>query len=437
MLVQTREKVHSNGYQMIATERSHLFQFPVSHYSLQPGVFRIVLHVPIMKDESELRVFSYVPLPIPVSDKSLVSFVPEQSIIAVRDDDKYFRTMSTADLAKCSKVGDHFNCPNANTRMAANKESIIEFSPEARCSYHMWRRQLSLAEEHCTKELSGLYNAVFQVGSDRFVAYTTETRQVTVDCPNNDPIKAEVYAPRTDFTLADGCSAKVADLMVGTADLTILGTGRVQPIQWDSAPELVLQGLNITWFEQQRDSGRTMPHNIREATELMKRDQAIALLDSEQEGMEDTQDKLKAAAATALLWSKVEAIPIAGGLAGITLLIVKATVRHMATKRRIQDKCDEVAAEAGQLKSSRRSEAGPAQAIQCFSVSDVSRRSSLQHTRSSHSTYAAGESRSGPLLPPRRRAPASEPVYASTQDAPEAPECNVHRNVPGEQVFSA
>jgi hypothetical protein len=434
IIIQTGAKVHSKGYNMVATERSHLFQFPTSHYSVEPGVFRVVVHIPIMKADSELRVFSYLPLPIPISEKTLVTFAPEQDVIAVEEkEDEFYRTMSTADLAKCHKVGDHYNCPNANTRLVANKETLINFAPEARCTYHMWRRQISMAEDHCTKRLSNLFNNVIQVGADRFACYTTETRQVTVYCEGRRPVKAEVTAPRTDFELADGCIAKIGEVMMATADLVLEGTGVVQPIQWNSAPDKILQGLNITWYENQRSAGRVMPNTVKAATDLMNKETALTALDKGQEMVGKT-------AAAALLWSHLEILPIAGAFITIALTVFKTQVQHRATDAKIANIMRKnKAIENGQGETSMR-EARPAQASQCFSESEVSQRNSLrnQRARSSNSTYTTGETRSGPLLPPRRRAPASEHIYASAEGAPEAKhECTVFRKTAEDLVFSA
>jgi hypothetical protein len=290
-----------------------------------------------------------------------------------------------------------------------------------------------MAEEHCTKRLSNLFNNVIQVGANRFACHTTDTRQVTVCCEGRRPVKAEVTAPRTDFVLADGCSARIGEVMMATADLVLEGTGVVQPIQWNSAPDKILQGLYISWYEDQRNSGRVMPNTVKTATDLMNKETALSALDQGQEVVKKT-------AAAALLWSHLEILTIAGAFITIALTVFKTQVQHKATDAKIANMMRQNKASAnGQGETSVRGNSA-VQASQCFTESETSRRSSLhlQRGRSPNATVTSDDSRSGPLLPPRRRTPVSEPIYVSAQDAPEAtPQCNVLRSVPEERGFCA
>jgi hypothetical protein len=304
-------KAKSSGYVTLASERSHLYQLETSFWSVEPGVVHIALHVPMHRPNTEFRLKEYLSLPAPLSTRTLIDLAPEDNIIAIRDDNEFFRTTTTADLAKCEVLEDHYYCPTGNVRFEATKAALPTLRPQSQCIYYLFKQLASDADKACPKKLLPFFNDVRQIGTTRFVAYVTHTQQVTIICASrkiND--KRTIRAPRTDFDLAEGCEIVFDDPvnMGASSGQVVKGFGSLQTIVWDSSAPSSHEGLDVTWYERRRDHDHIdMPSGLTEAKQLEHSETALQAL-QDAEWYDRLWDIAQAAAGTTSLVTGVGAM---------------------------------------------------------------------------------------------------------------------------------
>jgi hypothetical protein len=237
----------------------------------------VAIHVPIAKDGSTLRLYQYVPLPINIAD-SLITFTPEHDIIAVSADERFFRTTTTASLARCTRIGTNHHCPDGNVLYSADKDSLETFGSEQQCIYSMYMHKRREIEEQCPMAFTDPTNTIVQVSNNRFTAFSPEEHLITVSCPHGRPEKARMEPPRMDFTLPDGCTADFSGIFKATALIQLTAQDDIStPVSFERFGENI-RGVNAKWYEEQRRNNPALPKDIRQAAlfqDRVHRDEAI------------------------------------------------------------------------------------------------------------------------------------------------------------------
>ena len=257
------------GYDLMITEKIHLFQLEATAIMHPNGQLAIILHVPVSRPEGKLKLFQLAPLPFPIRDDLWLTFAPEHDVIAVNEDSNRFRTMTKEELGACKHFEDTFHCDNGNVALFA--DAATTFDPKGVCVRHLYNRSMAAAQRDCPKQISKPYNQAVQINAHTFLIYTTASRYVDINCINTDTEqnqhrRREINMPRTMLTLEPGCRASVANTLEVTAAPDFERDDESFSFSWAEKPEQLLEGLDADTYTAARDKEHLhVPTDVTEA----------------------------------------------------------------------------------------------------------------------------------------------------------------------------
>jgi hypothetical protein len=261
----------SAGYTLSITERAHLFQLDTTTIMNPAGNLTILLHVPIARPASFLRLYQLLPLPFPYSPDIWILFDPRHDVIGIADDGSAFRTMPRSALDACRHFGDTFVCPEGNTALQDTPLHDTPFHPDGRCIRALFARRATDAETNCPRELTAPYNDVLQVSPASFVVYSTVDRSAVVTCPaleGEEPalLRLPIDAPRSSLSMRPGCTAVIDGIMTVATAPEFTDDDRSFSFSWPSDIKLLLGRLNISAYQHARDDlHRLAPSDVNAA----------------------------------------------------------------------------------------------------------------------------------------------------------------------------
>jgi transposase InsO family protein len=203
-----QQRVTKAGFKLLIEGPMNLHQCDISFYTTGKGI-AIFVHVPISDQEDLMKVYEYIPMPIPDEDNKdfFLTVQPKETILAVNKDNTRFKLLTKEQLNACKKIRDIFFCENMNVVRLADEDSEKDHEF---CLLSLKKQRYDDVRRFCPITVAPLRDRVQQINALEFIVQQKESTQGGVLCPEND--EEGSFAPRrnTKITLAPGCTGETA-----------------------------------------------------------------------------------------------------------------------------------------------------------------------------------------------------------------------------------
>jgi hypothetical protein len=186
--------------------------------------FDIFLHVPLVQPNSAMTVYRHVPLPMAIDEDLELEVNPMIDFLAISNDGKFFKTLSSAQLNLCRKIADHFVCNHQNVvRKAPETLDSVEID-DGICAWSLFLRKFDFAKKACNAHIKSRSSKAFQLSANAFLLYNHKPEVVAITCRNHSTdIKRNLQVHKaTKIPLPAGCSAETEEFVLHASDAGFL-----------------------------------------------------------------------------------------------------------------------------------------------------------------------------------------------------------------------
>ena len=252
-----------HDYVLLANTESDVLQCETSFVTHEHGL-TVIVHVPMAKSGDLLTVYQHVPLPYGVQDDLYLTIKPEQDIIAISDDRKTFRTMTSEDLSRCRQLGRQFICDHGNlARMVGGQE-------EDSCVYHLFMKNFDQIKKTCPVHLVGPTEGAIAISGTEFIILSPKPTIGTINCHGFELDQFQVNRI-TRITLEPGCTA-YTDEFSATSSFDVETIVPTRSFAWNADVKELLDNLDVEKYIRlaSRASNQTkVPTAVQHAKEWM------------------------------------------------------------------------------------------------------------------------------------------------------------------------
>ena len=188
------------GLKLVSLAVEDIFVYQTSHVVYTDGKCRIIVHVPAIRDEALLQLHEFIPTPVSLGvENHFVVPRPEGgTILAVNMEANVFRVMSLTDLNACTRLLQHYQCPNSN---------VFDKRMEGSCLMALFKSDHDQIREHCLLELSPPRDYLAQISATVFLLFHTDDSYVDLTCGPQSPVRRELFKGLRRIQLVPGCKA--------------------------------------------------------------------------------------------------------------------------------------------------------------------------------------------------------------------------------------
>jgi hypothetical protein len=230
-------------------------QIPTSFVATEVGD-DIMLHVPLIREGSEMNIHRHIRLPIPITTEYQLEISSPLEYIAVNSDGSLYKTISQQEMADCRQMGDFFACERGNTARKSpvthgvKRDLYEDDKDEALCLYALFKQEYVLANRTCQRHISKRTSDVVQLSPTTFAVYNAVPHQGIIKCRNTSaPYKKSFSAH--DLVLLDlpsGCRAETRSHVFSSGDAGFTrDTGEwMVHYSWPHKISALTHGLNMS-----------------------------------------------------------------------------------------------------------------------------------------------------------------------------------------------
>jgi predicted negative regulator of RcsB-dependent stress response/HAMP domain-containing protein len=190
------EMSSKSGYSFITRELTHLYQLPVGFVSTTDGQLKIIMDIPMLKDDALLTIYEYLPLPIALNDTELsVEIEVEKEIIAINKDRTGFLLLSKTQLGACPSTDGLFVCPSTNY-LLRNWEGF--------CISALLMKREEAVNNLCQSTILPERTEIIQTERSTFYVHHPRMTTLTIECPKR-PVEYREFRGTQRIDLADQC----------------------------------------------------------------------------------------------------------------------------------------------------------------------------------------------------------------------------------------
>ena len=177
-IMQLSKKMREAGYSLGLGKYEDLFECTTSHIVYPNGSMNIMIHIPAYKDASKLKIMEYTGMPITLTDgekRMHMVATPERELLAVSEDEKWFRVLSWRLLNTCKKLSGVYFCSDHN---------IYDRREQGSCLMSLYKKAAENVADLCLFSTATAHDYAIQLGPAQFVIYQHEEKNVRLMCNN-------------------------------------------------------------------------------------------------------------------------------------------------------------------------------------------------------------------------------------------------------------
>ena len=159
-----------------------LIQVPSDLYHLETSLLfdgvnaHLLLHVPMVHQDSMLRLFRLNPYPLPLFSTHFMVPRVKFDILAISNTaERQHLQLSVADLIGCHRLGDTYLCDQFGVQSVANNNS---------CLGALYDQKFVDAQKLCQFDLEPIGEKIYSLQSNQFLIYLDEALTVPITCTN-------------------------------------------------------------------------------------------------------------------------------------------------------------------------------------------------------------------------------------------------------------
>jgi len=217
-----QEQALENGCTLLTIHHSDLFQLETSYFYDGSDV-HLLLHVPMVPNDSLLRLFKLHPFPLPLSGSHALIPSVKSSILALSSGFKrYSAQLSSSDLLGCHVVNNIYLC---------ERHGVLNTNLNSTCLGALYQQDFEAVKILCQLEIHKTGEIVHQLLNNWYLTYSPLTQTVPVDCHNGT--QSEIYIPKgiTKFYLSPGCRAHLKQHLI-ISDISIKLASDILHFEW-------------------------------------------------------------------------------------------------------------------------------------------------------------------------------------------------------------
>ena len=227
-------QARQNGCNLLTSQPSDLFQIELSYFYDGSDV-HLLLHVPMVPEDSLLRLFRLHPFPLPLSKTHSLIPTTDNNILAISSGFKRYHTQfSHTDLLGCNLINNVYLCQ----RMGSLNKNI-----SSTCLGSLYQQQFEAVKQLCPLKVRKTEEVVHPLLNNWFLAYSTSAQTVPIECRNGT--QAEVYLQEgmNKFFVSPGCKCTLSQHII-TSDLNVRTDTDIVHYEW-SWDKISLSSFNM------------------------------------------------------------------------------------------------------------------------------------------------------------------------------------------------
>ena len=216
------DQAKENGCTLLTSQPSDLFQIEMSYFYDGQDV-HLLLHVPMVPEDSLLRLFRLHPFPLPLSKTHSLFPITDNNILAISSGFKRYHTQfSHTDLLGCHSVNNVYLCQ----RMGSLYKDL-----NSTCLGSLYQQQFDSVKQLCPLEIRKTEEEVHPLLNNWFLAFITDVQTAPIQCRNGT--QSEVYLTRgiNKFFVSPGCKCILDDHII-TSDLNVKSDTDIIHYEW-------------------------------------------------------------------------------------------------------------------------------------------------------------------------------------------------------------
>lgn len=248
-------RAHTRQYEPIIDHAMGLLQVETS-FLLKDGKLVFFAHVPLARKNNSMMLYRYAPLPLHVLSDKLILAEPRRDLIAISPDQKYFRALSSSELARCQHYNRYYVCPNHSIQ-AKDKNST--------CVGALWIQDTKGIQTHCKLRLHPRKDMAHQLSANLFIMYIRKAINTNLACGNGSkPLFLENFHQQH---IGPDCVLETNDLVL-RGDMDLQEDVKVHKFPWLTAKRPFLHGKAHRRFDHMLDEMKDIGRHPNSLPEL-------------------------------------------------------------------------------------------------------------------------------------------------------------------------
>ena len=174
-LTELREYSLTKNYVLAIDQLQDIYNCEVSMLAFENTTIALVVHIPIMRLDSQLKLFEIIPVPVSMGHSSnyLYSPSPTYKYLAVNSDESRYKLLTKEDFETCNNFGSVYFCKNQNVFDRQVMES---------CEVALYRNEIAVIKEKCTFLVKPQKDYAVQLAPNKFLLYFRQTVLIRLKC---------------------------------------------------------------------------------------------------------------------------------------------------------------------------------------------------------------------------------------------------------------
>ena len=201
-LTKLKNQMAAEGYEMGINNFVDLFRLDVSHILFPNGTMLVMIHIPGVKFDSNLKLYEYINLPFHlggavindegtqvVDDVTMIA-KPEHKFLGLSDDGSSFRAYTQSEIDRCRVIEDVYFCDL----------SIYDKRRELSCLVSLYNEQVERVKRNCVWSFKEPSDYAIQLDENNFLIYHATEEEARLSCDDDLAVRSiaglvQVYVP--------------------------------------------------------------------------------------------------------------------------------------------------------------------------------------------------------------------------------------------------
>ena len=215
-------QAQGSKYKLLTRFPSDLFQLEVSYLYDGHDVV-LFLHVPMVPQESLLKLYRLKPFPIPFSDSLALLPKPSSSLLALTQSmPRAMTNIEHSDLIDCHQVNQVYVC---------ERHGVLRNNIKSTCMGALFEQDIPLAQHLCELELVPYQEAVIQLRNNWFLIYSPTMFTAYVICLNSSSSAIPIKVGVNQVFISPSCKLELKNHTM-TSDLSMKLDSEITYFQW-------------------------------------------------------------------------------------------------------------------------------------------------------------------------------------------------------------
>ena len=205
LFIKLQEQAVLNGCHLLIHQRSDLFQLETSYF-FDGADIHLLLHVPMVPNDSLLRLFKLHPFPLPLSGSHV--FIPnvKDDILALSSGfQRYSAQLSATDLLGCHVVNNIYLC---------ERHGVLNSNLNITCLGSLYMQDFDGVKKSCPLEIHKAGEIVHQLLNNWYLVYSPTSQTVPISCHNGTQSERHLSKGTSRMYVSPGCRAHLSSHLV-------------------------------------------------------------------------------------------------------------------------------------------------------------------------------------------------------------------------------